>query len=405
MNVACSNKGGVVSEIAGPELAPLFEPIELPGGLQLKNRICMPGLTRCRAHIDGTPTDLMADYYSQRADAALIITESCPVSAQGRSFLFSPGMYTTEHAIAWRKVTDAVHRNGGKIVLQMNHTGRASNLQFLSRPISPLAPSAIQIPRNSRKITLNAPRVTPYDVPRAIETKEIALIVDEFRRATMMADFAGFDGVQIHADSGYLIHQFLSTNVNQREDRYGGSVENRARFLLEIVDACVGVKGPEYVSVKLTPGYDVHEIEEDDSMALYSYIIGELNNRGDLSFLQLYMQDLLVSEVYTMIWKSFTGAILSEGSLKAATYAKLIEDGLCEMISFGRAYIANPDLATRLKVGAPLSQPDYMSFYSQDATGYTDYPFWNPDNPDESVVSFYDEYDDGNKMQKPLNIL
>lgn len=394
-----------MTDIAKPELAPLFDPITLPGGLKLKNRICMPGLTRCRAYIDGTPNEMMVDYYSQRADAGLIITESCPVSAQGRTFMFSPGMYTTEHALAWRKVTEAVHEKGGRIVLQINHTGRATNLQFLPRPVPPLAPSAIRIPRNSRKITLNAPRVTPYEIPRAIETEEVALIVDEFRRATMMADFAGFDAVQVHADSGYLIHQFLSSNVNQRTDRYGGSIENRARFLMEIMDACIDVKGPEFVAVKLTPGYDVHEIEEHDSMELYQYVIGELNKRGDLSFLQLYMQDMLESDVYTMIREKFSGLILAEASLKASTYAEMIRDNLCDMISFGRAYISNPDLATRLRIGAPLSQPDYMTFYSQDAEGYTDYPFWDAEDPENSVVEFYEEYDDGNRMQKPLNIL
>ncbi len=227
----------------------LFKPLCLPGGLEIKNRIAMLPMTRVRADIDGTPNALMVEYYAQRVDAGLIITEACAVSQAGRCFLNGPGMFTTEHALGWRKVVDAVHEKGSKIILQIYHVGRANNLSYLNRPIQPVSPSAIRIPRDSRKITINIPRITPYEMPRALETEEVPLIADEFARATKLAAFAGFDGVTIHADSGYLIHQFLSTNVNQRTDRYGGSAENRARFALEVLDKVIAVNGPEYVSI------------------------------------------------------------------------------------------------------------------------------------------------------------
>ena len=220
-------------------LQQLFEPIELSPKLTLRNRMAMLAMTRTRAEVDGTPSDLMVEYYRQRSGAGLIITESTLVSEVGRGFLFAPGMYTTEHARAWRRVVDAVHAEGGKIILQLNHVGRANNLQHRPLIHAPVAPSAIRIPSSSRKITINIGRITPYDMPRALETDEVPLIVDEFRRSAQLALFAGFDGVQVHADSGYLIHQFLSTNVNQRTDRYGGSPQNRARFALEVLDAVV----------------------------------------------------------------------------------------------------------------------------------------------------------------------
>jgi N-ethylmaleimide reductase len=388
---------------ASATLNPLFQPLRLGGGLELKNRIAMLPMTRVRAEIDGTPNELMAEYYAQRAGAGLVMTEACAVSQAGRCFVNGPGMYTTEHAIGWRKVVDAVHARGSKIILQIYHAGRANNLQYLPRATAPVSASAIRIPRNSRKITINIPRMTPYEMPRALETEEVPLIADEFVRATRLAMFAGFDGVQVHADSGYLIHQFLSTNVNQRTDRYGGSPQNRARFALEVLDKVVAVNGPGYVSIKLTPGFQVHEIEEDDIEEKYGYLIDQLNQRPGLSFLHLYFYDLATSGVFKMMREGFSGQVLGEGSLKAVDYARMVETGDLDFTGFARAYISNPDLAERLAAGRPISQPDMNTTYSLGAEGYTDYPAFNESAPELSVLGVT-AHDDADALLLQVNI-
>lgn len=386
------------------ETMPLFDPIVLPGGLALKNRVAMLAMTRARAEIDGAPNAMMVEYYRQRASAGLIITESTVVSEVGRGFLNGPGMYTTEQAIEWRKVVDAVHAEGGKIIMQLNHVGRANNLQHRPRPLVPLAPSAIRIPRNSRKITINIPRVTPYDLPRAIETEEVPLIVDEFAHAARLAVFAGFDGVQVHADSGYLIHQFLSTNVNQRKDRYGGTPENRARFALEVLDAVIAVNGPEYVSIKLTPGFEVHDIEETDIDEKYRYIIDELNKRKGLSFLHLYFNDLLTSPVFRAIRRQFEGLVLAEGSLTPTEYAGLLNADAMDFTGVARPFIANPDYIDRLRNGWTLSRSDPETIYGGREEGYVDYPFWDQANPAESIVGLDLEKDTNDLLKSEAQV-
>jgi N-ethylmaleimide reductase len=386
------------------ETMPLFDPIVLPGGLALKNRVAMLAMTRARAEIDGAPNAMMVEYYRQRASAGLIITESTVVSEVGRGFLNGPGMYTTEQAIEWRKVVDAVHAEGGKIIMQLNHVGRANNLQHRPRPLVPLAPSAIRIPRNSRKITINIPRVTPYDLPRAIETEEVPLIVDEFAHAARLAVFAGFDGVQVHADSGYLIHQFLSTNVNQRNDRYGGTPENRARFALEVLDAVIAVNGPEYVSIKLTPGFEVHDIEETDIDEKYRYIIDELNKRKGLSFLHLYFNDLLTSPVFRAIRQQFEGLVLAEGSLTPTEYAGLLNADAMDFTGVARPFIANPDYIDRLRNGWTLSRSDPETIYGGREEGYVDYPFWDQANPAESIVGLDLEKDTNDLLKSEAQV-
>jgi 2,4-dienoyl-CoA reductase-like NADH-dependent reductase (Old Yellow Enzyme family) len=371
--------------------------------LEMPNRVAMLPMTRVRADCDGTPNDLMAEHYGQRAGAGLIITDACAVSTAGRCFFNGPGMFTTEHALGWRKVVDSVHERGGRIILQIYHAGRAANLHFLKRPISPVAPSAVRIPRNSRKITINIPRVTPYEMPRALETEEIPLIADEFAHATRLAVFAGFDGVQVHADSGYLIHQFLSTNVNKRADRYGGSVQNRSRFVLEVLDKVIDVNGPEYVSIKLTPGFQVHEIEEDDIPETYGYLIEQLNRRKGLSFLHLYFSDLLTSETYKRMRAAFNGLVLAEGSLTAVQYAEMLSLGAADFTGFARAFISNPDLVARLAGGLPISQPDMNTTYTLGPEGYTDYPAWDASNPSGSVVDLR-EHDDSDALLLRVNI-
>jgi N-ethylmaleimide reductase len=351
----------------------LFRPIDLGGGRQLPNRMVMVGMTRTRAESDGTPNDLMAEYYAQRADAGLIITESTSVSVVGRSFLTSPAMHTTEQAIGWKKVVDGVHARGGRIVLQLNHVGRVNNLQYLARPVPPVGPSAIAVPDTSRQIVINIPRVTPFVTPRALETDEVPLIAAEFAHATRLAVFAGFDGVEIHADSGYLIHQFLSTNANKRTDRYGGSVENRARLALEVLDAVIAVNGPEYVAMKLTPGWTNNEIEEENAEATYRYLLNEIAERGELMFLHFYFPDLADSALFKSLRPLVRVPLLVDGSLSPDSYAQMIAAGQADMAGFGRAFIANPDLPARMQSGTALAEVDYSTLYLGGAQGYTTY--------------------------------
>lgn len=376
---------------------PLFlQGTELPGKTLLDNRVVMLPLTRARAEVDGTPNAMMAEYYAQRAGAGLIISEACPVAPTGRPYLNSPGMYTHEHALGWLSVTDAVHTAGGKIYLQINHAGRANNLQYLPRAVPPIAPSAVRIPRNSRKVTINIPRITPYETPRALTTHEVELVVMDFQRSAQLAKWAGFDGVEIHADSGYLIHQFLSTNVNRRTDRYGGTPQNRARFALEVLDAVIAVTSPEFVTVKFTPGLDIHDIAETDVDEKYPYLIEELNRRGPLSFLHLFFPDLEQSPCYALLSKAFHGKVLADGSLTIKQYERLLATGGADLIGFGRAFIANPDLVFRLELGLPLSSSDQDTIYSPGPRGYTDYPSWNPHDVEASVVTF--EHGEGNLL-------
>jgi len=333
----------------------------------------MAPMTRVRAHSDGTPSDLMAEYYAQRASAGLIIAESTAISAYGVGYFGAPGMYADSHVSGWRKVTEAVHRKGGRIFLQLNHYGRCSSHFMLPGGAQPVSASNVMISRKSRLVTVACPRVTPYDAPRALDTAEVELVVEDFRQATRRAALAGFDGVEIHADSGYLIHQFLSSNVNQRQDKYGGSIPNRAQFLLEILDAAATVRGPEYVGVKLTPGFAFHEIEEDGAEELYAYIAQQLNQR-ELCFVHMFDGEGLDTELFSLFRSRYQGVVIAEASLDMDQASQACEAETAEMMAFGRLYISNPDLVRRIAMGAELAPYDPETFYTQGAQGYTDYP-------------------------------
>ncbi|GAF48890.1 putative oxidoreductase [Rhodococcus wratislaviensis NBRC 100605] len=235
-------------------------------------------------------------------------------------------------------------------------------------------------------ISVNIPRVTPYDDPRELETSEVELLVTAFARATQLAVWAGFDGVEIHADSGYLIHQFLGTNTNHRTDKYGGSPRRRAQFALEVLDAVCAVNGPEFVAIKLTPGSPVHDIVEDDLDEKYDYLVDELNQRGNLAFLHLYFRDLSSSTIFSRLAGQFRGAVLAEGHLSVEVSAALIKARHADMVGFGRAFIANPDLVHRLARGLPCAEPNMDTFYTLGAEGYTDYPAWSADDSQISVA-------------------
>ncbi|BCP53543.1 alkene reductase [Kaistia sp. 32K] len=344
----------------------LFEPLQA-GALHLPNRIVMAPLTRSRAGDERIPNALMAEYYAQRAAAGLIITEATSVTAQGVGYTGTPGLWSDEQVEGWKLVTKAVHDAGGRIVSQLWHVGRISDPELLGGDL-PVAPSAIAPAGN---VSLLRP-VRPYVVPRALETDEIPGIVEDFRRGAENAKRAGFDGVDVHGANGYLIDQFLQDSTNRRTDRYGGSIENRARLLLEIVDAAISVWGRERVAAHLRPRGDSHDMGDSNPRALFTYIAEELKKRG-IAFLFVIERegpDSLLAEIK----RAFGGVVIANEGLSKADAERLISSGTADAVAFGRNYIATPDLVRRFSLDAPLNQPDPSTFYTPDAKGYTDYP-------------------------------
>ncbi|SIO19023.1 N-ethylmaleimide reductase [Singulisphaera sp. GP187] len=353
----------------------LFRPLNL-GPITLPNRIVMSPLTRLRADARCVPTDLMVSYYAQRATAGLILTEGTHPSPMGRGYTYCPGLHNSEQAAAWRKVTDVVHQAGGRIFVQLMHAGRVSHSSLLPGNALPVAPSAIRL---SGLVHTFAGKVA-FETPRAIETEEIPGVVAEYRRAAELAVDAGFDGVEIHAATGYLPNQFLVSGSNRRTDRYGGSVENRARFLLEVVDAVAGVRGGERVGVKIAPGFTVNEMEDDDPIGTFTHVAQSLApfrlaylhvgydsgySRGG-SMPGLRPVDLMRA--------AYHGTLLAVGGFNRQTGQQALASGRADAIVFGRPYIANPDLVERFARDSPLNPLDLTTLYGGDERGYTDYP-------------------------------
>jgi N-ethylmaleimide reductase len=353
-------------------LSALFQPLHI-GALTLKNRIVFAPCTRNRSRLDGVPTQLNATYYAQRASAGLIVTEGTQPSAMGQGYLFTPGLYNHEHIIGWRRVTNAVHERGGLIFCQLMHAGRLSDPLSLPGAALPIAPSAVQPDPTARHYSLSCPRVMrPYPMPRALSTREIKDVVEEFRHAATCAERAGFDGVEIHAASGYLPMQFLSTNTNRRTDEYGGPIENRARFLLECVEAMAAVQGPKFIAVKVSPGFTFNDVFDVDARATYSYVTRRLSALG-IAYLQIANCGI-DWDVYGMLRPLFDGPLMAAVGLTRATGAQLIGDGRVDLIAYGQHFIANPDLVERFRGTLPLNRPDSGTYYTQGAEGYTDYP-------------------------------
>lgn len=349
----------------------LFSPITI-GGFEAANRIAMAPMTRQRAYLDGTPTEQMIKYYAQRASAGIIITEGAQPSLMGQGYLFTPGIHEQDHIDGWRKVTDAVHEAGGRIVCQIMHVGRVADPMTLPGRVAPYSASDVQPTVHSRNLLKRSPRVMrPYPKPQAMTCEQIRTTVEEYRHATACAREAGFDGVQIHGSSGYLPHQFLADNTNLRTDQYGGSVENRCRFLLECIDAMLSVKGPEFLSVKISPFLTFHDVHLDDPVATYSYLAKFLS--GKLAFLEVRTEEGSV-ESLALIRENFDGPIVATGGFTKETASHRIQDGWADMVAFGRPYIANPDLVERLRRDAPLNEGDRATTYTQGEEGYTDYP-------------------------------
>jgi N-ethylmaleimide reductase len=357
----------------------LFQPVWL-GPYHLANRIVMAPLTRSRAGADGVPVPLMAEYYAQRASAGLIIAEGTNISPQGRGYAFTPGLYTTSQVAAWQPVTQAIHAKGGRVFVQLWHVGRISLPSLQPSGALPVAPSAIRPAGTS----FTGAGFEPCVMPRALDTSEIPGLIEQYRHAANNALAAGFDGVEIHAANGYLLEQFLRDSTNKRTDAYGGSRENRARFLLEVTEAVARVCGGERVGIRLSPLSPVNDIGPDtDPEATYGYVVDRLNAFG-LAYIHIIEGATQGPrevpggfDLQILRW-SFNGLTIANNGydLELALEARR-SDG-ADLIAFGRLYIANPDLMERLRIGAPLNVPDRASFFGGGAHGYTDYPALTP---------------------------
>lgn len=344
----------------------LFEPIQL-GAVSLSNRIVMAPLTRTRAAPGRIPNELMRQYYCQRAGAGLILSEATSISPQGVGYPNTPGIWCHAHVEGWKKITQAVHDRGGKIFLQLWHVGRVSDPEHLNGEI-PVAPSAIACQGH---VSLLRPK-REYVVPRALQTDEISGVVADFAQAARNAKEAGFDGVEVHAANGYLIDQFLHDGSNQRSDEYGGSVQNRARLLMEVVDACVGIWCGDRVGVHLSPRGSAHSMSDSDPQALFSHVAQELSKRK-LAF--LFVREVAGPDsLLATIKQLFGGPVIANDGHDQQSAQKLLDDGTADAVAFGRAFIANPDLARRLYQQEPLNACDPSTFYGDGPKGYTDYP-------------------------------
>ncbi len=350
----------------------LFTPVKL-GALSLPNRIVMSALTRCRADADHVPTDIMVEYYAQRASAGLILTEATMVIAGNSAFgAREPGIHSAAQVAAWKKVTDAVHAKGGRILCQLWHGGRACH-SLLNNGAQPVAPSPLRITNDE---THTPQGKKPYEIPRELRDDELPGIVAGFRHAAENARAAGFDGVEIHGANGYLLDQFLRDGSNQRSGPYGGAIANRARLLLEVVDAAVSVWGAGRVGVRISPLNSYNDMKDSDPVALTSYVATELDRRG-IAFLDLMRADffgLQKGDVVTPARRAFKGALLCGMGYTPAEAEQAVASGTMAAIVFGHHYVSNPDLVARVSAGAALVEPDAKTFYSPGPRGYTDYP-------------------------------
>lgn len=344
----------------------LFDPLKL-GALTLKNRIVMAPLTRSRAGEDRIPNALMAEYYRQRAGAGLILTEATSVTPQGVGYADTPGIWSEEQVEGWKLTTKAVHDAGGRIFLQLWHVGRISAPLFLNGEL-PVAPSAI---KPAGHVSLVRPK-QEYVTPRALATDDIPGIVEAYRKGAENAKRAGFDGVEIHAANGYLIDQFLQDSTNRRSDRYGGSLENRTRFLEEIADAVIGFWGADRVGVHLAPRMDSHDMGDSDPKALFTRVADQMKQRG-VAFLML-REHLADDSLLDAIKAAFGGVVIANEGLTKDSAKRLVEGGRADAAGFGRDFIATPDLPHRFREALALNAQDPSSFYAGGAHGYTDYP-------------------------------
>jgi 2,4-dienoyl-CoA reductase-like NADH-dependent reductase (Old Yellow Enzyme family) len=344
----------------------LFDPIQI-GDLQLNNRIIMAPLTRCRADEGRVPNALMAEYYVQRASAGLIISEATAVTPMGVGYPDTPGIWSDDQVRGWSNITKAVHAAGSKIVLQLWHVGRISDPLYLNGEL-PVAPSAIQ---PAGHVSLVRP-IKDFVTPRALETEEVADIVEAYRQGAENAKAAGFDGVEIHGANGYLLDQFLQSSTNQRTDRYGGSLENRARLMLEVTDAAIEVWGAGRVGMHLAPRADSHDMGDANRAETFTYIARELGKRG-IAFICAREKEADDS-LSPSLKQAFGGVFIANERFTRDQANAWLASGKADAVAFGIPFIANPDLPARLQQDAELNEPHPETFYSQGPVGYLDYP-------------------------------
>ena len=358
----------------------LFTPVKI-GAITLSHRVVMGPLTRARSEQPGdVPNEMMVEYYRQRAsDSGLIISEATAISITGRGWFRSPGLYSDEQVAGWKRVVGAVHARGGQMFSQLWHTGRASHVD-LTGGAAPVAPSVVPF---EGTVSTPAGWVAP-SAHRALEITEIPGVIDEYRKAAERAKAAGFDGVELHAANGYLPDQFLQEGSNKRTDAYGGSMENRSRFLLEVVKAMASVWGGDRVGVRLGPGGSFNGMWDSNPDALFDYAAQQLNGFG-LAYLHLIeprikgnkaIEEGLAPIAAARLRKIFEGKIIAAGGFEPDSAEAMVEEGDADLVAFGRYFIANPDLSKRIQLGLPLNAYDRATFYTGNEHGYTDYPFY-----------------------------
>src|SRR3954447_26726758 len=370
----------------------LFSPLQV-GPYRLQHRLVMAPLTRMRAERTSfAPRELNAEYYAQRAtEGGLIIAEASPVAATGRGNPATPGIYSEQQVEGWRRVVDAVHGKGGFIFLQLWHVGRVSHSSLQPGGVLPVAPSAVPITGDGMLAMTATGKPEPYETPRALETDEIAEVIEAFRQGAKNALAAGFDGVEIHGANGYLLEQFLQLRSNQRTDQYGGSIENRARLLLEVTQAAIDVWGANRVGVRLSPHGIASDSGEPDPMPLYTHVVKTLDKLG-LAYLHFIEPRSSGAGRADVNWQNvpsamvlfrplYSGVLMTAGGFTGETANAAIAEGHADIIAFGRIFISNPDLPRRLQHDYPITPYNRATFYGGEEKGYTDYPAYDELTP------------------------
>lgn len=352
----------------------LFTPITI-GAHTLNNRVLMAPLTRNRADDDGVPSELSVEYYRQRASAGLIISEATQISPTGKGYIRTPGLHSADQVAQWRKITNAVHNEGGKIFVQLWHVGRISHKSLLPDEQAPVAPSAIRA--NAQTFTHDG--FQDVSAPRALETDEISALIDDYRNAAHHAIEAGFDGVEVHSANGYLLDQFIHAATNTRTDEYGGNAENRARLTLEVTQAVAEIVGADRVGVRLSPTGAFNDMQSRDPLSEFTLVVDGLNEMG-LAYLHMVEKfpgaDVSDADIQALasLRNRWSGTYIANGDFDAERATGWIARGRADAIAFGRPFIANPDLPKRFELGADLNEPDQDTFYAGEDKGYVDYP-------------------------------
>jgi len=352
-------------------MSTLFDPIKL-GAIELRNRVVMAPMTRSRAGEGDAPTALNVEYYRQRAGAGLIVTEGAQPSKHGKGYCRTPGIYTQEQIAGWKQVTDAVHAEGAAIVLQVMHCGRVGSRYNKDADAETVAPSAV---RAKGQIYTDAVGMADLDEPRALTGAEIPGVIEEYRQAALNARAAGFDGVELHVTSGYLPAQFLSTGTNRRADGYGGSLNNRLRFVIEALEAMTGAIGADRVGFRICPGNPFNDLHDDNPQETFSALLRAASPMK-LAYLHAIRSPMKGLDVFAMARELFRGPLIVNDSFTAASANAALAEGSGDVVSFGRPFIANPDLVDRFQRDLPLANFDLKSLYTPGPAGYTDYPVY-----------------------------